>query len=517
MKLLAVASMALLVACGRIGFDAHGDTSDSQAIGDAHVPDTMVYGKASNPDSVDEFGSTVALSKDGTTLVVAALGEDSSATTVNGNGADNGAPNAGAAYVFVRMGNTWVQQAYLKASNAEADDQFGRYVAISSSGDYVAVAANKEDSASTTINGNEADNTDADAGAVYVFHRAGTTWSQQAYIKAPNADTSDDFGTSVAFSAPGDVLAVGAFNEASATGADQGNDSLPGAGAAYTFRRSGTTWTFDAYFKASNPGMNDHFGETVALSDDGGTLAVGAPLEACGIPGINASDGTDDSLAEAGAVYVFTDSGGTWAQEAYLKAGYVDRTTTSGAFDQFGWAVALDVNGDTLAVGARLEASNAINVGGDPTNNDATNAGAAYVFVRSGSTWSQQSYIKASNPSTEDWYGEAIALSSTGDVLAVGSPYEDGAGRGLTAQPDDAAMDTGAVYTYRRVGGTWEPLLYIKAPNADNDDEFRGVTLSGDGRTLVVGALGEAGTSTGFGGNQADNGAAHAGAVYVIE
>jgi hypothetical protein len=139
------------------------------------------------------------------------------------------------------------------------------------------------------------------------------------------------------------------------------------------------------------------------------------------------------------------------------------------------------------------------------------------VFVRSGSTWSQQSYIKASNPSTEDWYGEAIALSSTGEVLAVGSPYEDGAGRGLTAQPDDAAMDTGAVYTYRRVGGTWEPLLYIKAPNADNDDEFRGVTLSGDGRTLVVGALGEAGTSTGFGGNQADNGAAHAGAVYVIE
>ncbi|HWO19525.1 MAG TPA: FG-GAP repeat protein, partial [Kofleriaceae bacterium] len=192
-----------------------------------------VYGKASNTGAGDGFGFSVALSGD--TLAVGALCEDSAATGVDGNQADNSASSAGAAYVFVRSGTTWTQQACVKASNTGAGDQFGTPVALS--GDTLAVGARSEASAATGVNGNQADNSASGAGAVYVFVRSGATWMQRAYVKASNPGADGYFGYSAALS--GDTLAVGAYGEASAATGVNGNQAdnrASGAGAVYVFR-----------------------------------------------------------------------------------------------------------------------------------------------------------------------------------------------------------------------------------------------------------------------------------------
>ncbi len=116
---------------------------------------------------------------------------DSNATGVNGDQADNSAGNSGAAYVFTRDSTTWTQQAYLKASNTEANDYFGYSVTIS--GDTLVVGAPYEDSAATGVDGEQKYNLAADSGAAYVFTRGGTTWSQQAYLKASNTGSNDYF------------------------------------------------------------------------------------------------------------------------------------------------------------------------------------------------------------------------------------------------------------------------------------------------------------------------------------
>jgi len=199
----------------------------------------QVYLKASNTDMSDYFGHAVAISGD--TAVVGAYQEDSSATGVNGNQTDNTATNAGAVYVFVRNGTAWTQQAYLKASNTDAFDAFGTSVAIS--GDTIVVGAPWEDSSATGVNGNQSDNSLSQAGAAYVFVRSGTTWTQQAYLKAPiQFLPMDYFGQSVAIS--GDTVVVGAFEKDDGFTMD--------TGAAYVFVRSGTTWATQATLLASN-------------------------------------------------------------------------------------------------------------------------------------------------------------------------------------------------------------------------------------------------------------------------
>ena len=167
-------------------------------------------------------------------IPVGANGEASNATGVNGNQADNSALNAGAAYVFVRTGTTWTQQAYLKASNTEANDRFGASIALF--GDTLAIGAIFEDSNGTGFGGNGADNSISNSGAVYVFTRTGTTWAQQAYIKPTNPDINDNFGQHVALSA--DTLAICTTQEDSnATGVNgnQADNSASASGAVYLF------------------------------------------------------------------------------------------------------------------------------------------------------------------------------------------------------------------------------------------------------------------------------------------
>lgn len=398
----------------------------------------QAYLKASNSDSGDFFGLSVAASGD--TVVVGALGEDSNATGINGDQADNSAESAGAAYVFVRSGNTWSQQAYLKASITDVNDQFGFSVAVS--GDTVVVGAVGEDSSATGINGDQTDNAADFAGAAYVFVRTGGIWSQQAYMKASNSGAGDTFGTSVAVSV--DTVVVGSDGENSnATGVNgnQADESASGAGAAYVFVRTGSSWSQQAYLKATNADAGDHFGTSVAVSGD--TVVVGAPTEGSNATGVD-GDGHDNSAQFSGAAYVFVRSGGVWSQQAYLKA-----SNTSIA-DVLGFSVA--VSGDTVVVGAQGEDSSATGINGNQADNSARGSGAAYVFVRSGASWSQLAYIKASNTDSLDILGGSVAVS--GDTVVIGASAEGSSATGVNGnQADNSAADAGAAYVFQVLPG----------------------------------------------------------------
>jgi cysteine-rich repeat protein len=403
----------------------------------------QAYLKASNTDAGDGFGSSVALSADGSTLAVGAASEASAATGVGGDQADDSAPSAGAVYVFTRSGATWIQQAYLKASNTDAGDAFGLSVALSSDGATLAVGTLFESSAATGVGGDQADDSAILAGAVYVFARSGAMWSQQAYLKASNTEAEDYFGISVALSGDGSLLAVGAHGEDSAaTGidGDQQDNSLQVSGAVYVFGRTGAIWSQRAYVKASNTGQPDGFGMSVALSVDGSTLAVGAPFEQSAATGVG-GNGADNTAVMSGAVYVFARSGASWSPQAYVKASNTDER------DQFGTAVALSADGSTLMVGAPAEDSAAVGTGGDQADDSKDDAGAVYVLARSGTTWAQQAYLKAFNTDEDDHFGGAVALSADGSTWAVSAFNEDSAATGIEGdQSSNAAPDAGAVY-----------------------------------------------------------------------
>jgi hypothetical protein len=432
---------------------------------------------------------------------VAAPQEASNTTGVNGNQTNNNAANSGAVYVFTLSGGVWTQQAYLKASNTGAGDNFGYSVALA--GDTIAVGAPFESSNATGVNGDQTDNSAPLAGAVYVFTRTAGVWTQQAYLKGHNTEAGDQFGINVALE--GDTLAVGAYGEASGScciNHPGDNNNAPGSGAVYVFTRTGGVWSQQAYVKASNAG--GLFGYGLALSGD--TLAVGAPFEASNATGVNGNQ-ADNSAPQAGAVYVFTRTAGVWTQQAYLKASNTD------AGDRFGLGLALD--GDTVVVGARLEASGANGVNANQADNSAPNAGAVYVFTRTGGVWSQQAYLKASNAGADKNFGGSVGI--VGDIVAVGSRLEDSNATGLNGnQGNNTAPDSGAVYLFTRSGGVWTQQAYLKASNTGAGDQF-GVALAFSDNTLVVGATLEASNATGVNGNQADNSAPNSGAVYVFQ
>ena len=396
--------------------------------------------------------------------------------------------------------------AYIKASNAKKDDQFGFTVALSGDGNTMAVSSTAEDSAAKGINGNQADHTALNAGAVYVFIRNGGAWVQQGYVKASNTKASYQFGSSVTLSNDGNTMAVGSTGEASsATGIDgnQADASMPGAGAVYVFARIGATWSQQAYVKASNTGEKtdgDQFGYSIALSGDGNTLATGAISERSAATGINGNQ-ADKSADGAGAVYVYVRADGKWSQQAYVKPW---NTTARGGL--FGYSVGLSGNGDTMAVGAYDEERG---------------KGAAYIFTRTGGTWSQQIRLMASNAEAGDSLGCSIAISDDGNTMVAGAFDEDSLLRGIqppTEGSNDAATDvsTGAAYVFVRTGGAWTQQAFIKATNTRLNDQFAwALSLSRDGNTLAVGAHLEDSGETGLNGNQEDASAEDSGAVYV--
>jgi len=452
------------------------------------------YLKASNTDAGDQFGQMVAISGD--TVVVGASREDSSATGVNGNQNDNSAQLAGAAYVFVRNGGVWAQEAYLKASNNDAGDLFGNSVAIW--GATVVVGSRGEDSGATGVNGNQADNSASFSGAAYVFVRNGGVWSQQAYLKASNTNANDAFGGPLAISA--DTIMVGATGEdSSATGVNgnQANNTASASGAAYVFVRISGVWAQDAYLKASNTDAADSFGSSVAFSAATGvgispaTVVVGAIGEDSSATGVNGNQ-ADNSAGNAGAAYVFVRNGGVWSQEAYLKASNTD------AVDTFGYSVA--ISGDTVVVGAVGEGSSASGVNGNQADNSASASGAAYLFVRNGGIWSQEAYLKASNTGGADLFGISVAISA--NTVVVGARNEASSATGVNGnQADNSAAQAGAAYVFGpqiltasseifsvSAGGT---INYtIDFPTVDAGRKY-GMLLSvhGTGPTLLKGVL----------------------------
>lgn len=454
----------------------------------------QAYVKAPNSDALDRMGSSVAIF--GNTMVVGAPDEDGSGAGVNPP-ADDLLTDSGAAYVYVRNGSgVWTFQAYLKASNPDMNDTFGSAVAIY--GDTIVVGARTENGSGTGVNP-APDNMATFAGAAYVFTRSGTTWSQQAYLKASNSGAFDFFGSSVAVTE--DTIIVGANGEdGSGTGVDPvSDDAASASGAAYVFTRSGSVWSHQAYLKASNTGADDGFGLSVGLSGD--SVIVGAYGEDGSGTGINPA--SDELAAGAGAAYVFKRSGSDWSQQAYLKA------ANSGAGDAFGRSVA--AFGEMVAVGADGEDGSGTGV--NPVSDDlALGSGAAYAFIRSGSTWTQQAYIKASNAGGSDSFGEAMSLS--GNVLVVGANSEDGINTGVNPPDSNGLSSAGAAYVFLHSGSTWSQTAYLKASQVGNTDSF-GAAVAAAGDTVVIGSHGEDGNGNGI--NPAvDELAADAGAAYVF-
>ncbi len=311
---------------------------------------------ADDAASGDAFGTSVALSGD-TALIGASLDD------FVGNA------DAGSAYVFVRSGGVWSQQAKLAAG--DANDRFGSAVALS--GDTALVGAPRD----SVAGGGSL------AGRAYVFVRSGTTWSEQTSLNASDPGASDYFGSEVALS--GDTALVGAWSDDHAGGVD--------AGSAYVFARSGAVWSQEAKLVA-DAAAGDHFGSAVAVSGD--TALVGSP-----------------AASGSGRAYVFVRSSGVWSQEAKIQA--------ADGGDQFGCAVAL--SGDTALVGSQLD-----DIQGVPFL--LTEAGSAYVFVRSGAVWSEQAKLVAADAGAIDHFGNAVAIS--GDTALVGSHFDDHAG-GMSA------------------------------------------------------------------------------------
>lgn len=309
---------------------------------------------ASNPSDHDYFGHSAAISNDGAYAIAGSIGEDTSGA------------GSGAAYVYVRSGSSWSEQKFLKPSDPIANGIFGYSVAISSDGTYAVVGARYQNV----------------YGHAYVFIRSGTSWSQQAKLTASNAGNGDGFGWSVDISNDGTYIIVGAKDE------DTGASSV---GSAYIFVRSGTSWSEQAKINGSDAVVNKYFGYSVSISSDGTYAAVGA---------------SGDNNQDYGAVHVFIRSGTSWSEQAKLVAS--DQQTS----DTLGISVSISGAGDYVIGGAWGE-----DTGG-------SNAGAAYIFVRSGTSWSQQQKIQSTDIGANDHFGWSSNISNDGNYVIVGAHYE---------------------------------------------------------------------------------------------
>jgi hypothetical protein len=406
------------------------------------------------------FGAAVAVSGD--TALIGSFGDDIGANA-----------NQGAAVVFVRSGSTWTKQEKLTAADGSAEDKFGMSVAII--GDTAVIGAIGDD-----VNG-------ADQGSAYVFSRTGVTWSQRPRLLDTLGEKDDKFGVPVAIS--GDTVLIGASfdnidgnaNQGSASAfvisqglAEQqkltaaygaagdyfggsvaicGDTAVVGAthneiggndaqGSVNVFVRDGSTWTQQQRLTADDGGTWDCFGNSVAISGD--TVLVGAIFAD---PGGN---------SEQGAAYVFTRSGSTWTQQQKL-------TASDGAQGDHFSVVA--ISGDTAVVGAYLH-----DIDGNQQQ------GAAYVFTRSGATWTQQQKLTASDGAVVDFFASSVAIS--GDTIVIGADYDDIGGN----------ADQGSVYVFTRSGATWTQQEKLTASGGAAGDHFGGsVAICGD--TIVAGAI----------------------------
>jgi hypothetical protein len=310
-------------------------------------------------------------------------------------------------------------QQKLVAADGTADDRFGSAVALD--GDTLVVGAVGDDIG-----------TNANQGSAYVFTRSGATWTQQQKITANDGAASDGFGVRAALS--GDTLVVSAYIDDIGANLDQGS--------VYVFTRSGGVWTQQQKLTANDGAANDLFGVSLAMSSD--TLVVG----------VFGSDIGENNAQ--GSAYVYTRNGSVWTQQQKLIA------SDGAAHDIFG--IAVGVSGDTVVVGAHQD---------DTGANSAQ--GSAYVFTRSGTVWTQQQKLTATDGAAEDWFGSTVAVS--GDTAVVGAPLSD---NGTNA-------NQGSTYVFTRSGGVWTQQQKLTANDGEAGDSFGGMVAL-DGDTLAVSA-----------------------------
>ena len=304
---------------------------------------------ASDGASNEMFGAQDSVAISGNYAIVGAETGDSSGT------------NGGAAYIFVKSETSWTEQAKLLSSDIAANDSFGSGVDID--GDYAIVGAKKHDSSK---------------GAAYIFHRSGTNWVQQDKIVASDAATSDRFGQTVAIE--GDYVIVGSPKDDTNTGS------------VYIFKRSGTSWSQQDKITANNAGTGDEFGAAIAISGD--YVIVGALLE-------------DTGSSNAGAAYIFKkDSGAeTWTQQVQLQGSTFD--------NDYYFGRSVSISGDYAIVGA------------DKDHSGGTDSGAAFIFKKDkdAETWTEQAKLLASDIAANDGFGYSVSIS--GSIAVVSSIYDD--------------------------------------------------------------------------------------------
>jgi hypothetical protein len=255
------------------------------------------------------------------------------------------------------------------------------------------------------------------------------------------------FGYAVGLSADGNTLAASSYDEDSSAREINGvmDKNRRGSGAIYVFTRTGSNWAQTAYLKAHNAEAGDSLGYDLAISQDGNTVVGGAGDEDCFSPGIN-PPGCDNDLkldSSTGAAYVFFRNGDKWTEQAFIKSSH------PGKEDWFGSRLNLSGDGNTLAVGAQLENGGSKGINGNQEDVSAEDSGAIYLFTRSGTTWTQKAYVKASNAKAYDEFGSAMSLSKDGRTIAIGARGEPSASKGVNGNMNDtSAPGAGAVYIF---------------------------------------------------------------------
>ena len=371
---------------------------------------------ASDKAAGDNFGHSIAISNDGTRVVVGAYNATVSSTT-----------QAGAAYVFVKLGTTWTQEAKLVASTLEAVAGLGVSVGITADGSRATAGAWKVDAGAVV-----------DAGGVYVFLRTGTSWAQEAKLVASDPVTNAQMGQYSALSADGTRIIAGCS-------ADNSNK-----GAVYIFSRSGTTWSQETKIVTGESVSGDLFGGTVNISADSTRVVIGAR----GVSYVNA--------VAVGAIYVYSRSGTAWTLEQKFTT---NELLASGALSG---TFAIAISGD----GTRIAAISSVVVNGNTITG-------VYVFLRTGTVWTQETFFAGTDTVSGDNFGVSVSLSTDGSKLIVGSPLSS----------PSSVTNAGSAYIFTRSGTTWTQESKIVASDKATGDRFGfSVAISGDATRTTIGA-----------------------------
>ncbi|WP_119328683.1 DUF4347 domain-containing protein, partial [Cysteiniphilum halobium] len=336
------------------------------------------------------------------------------------------------------------------ASDGAAADYFGESALISSDGNIAVISAKREDGPN-------------DSGSIYIFKKIGTKWLEVQKIKASD-DEYDYFSTGLAISEDGNIIVVGS------PGHDHSiSDTNTGAVYIYGYDDNDSEWKQLQKIIADDKVAEDRFGFDVDISDDESMIAVTAT-------GVG---------VETGAVYFYEKNGSTWDK--------IVKIDNPSAIDHshFGSSVSLSSDGTRAVVSSMYE-------------DTPTDSGRAYVFNYNGSSWSQMAQLEASDKEASDVFGVSVSISGDGTKIAVGS-YLEG-----THLEEGVPLDSGAVYIYTYNGSVWSELEKIKASDAAASDLFgTTVTLSYDGKKLLVGAPGDGDSAPG------DSSPADSGSVYL--